>query len=96
LLPTPFVASDRSRLFDRAQRIRQGRFRLVRPRQFCRKRPRLPAGRAQASGPARFQRSRIDLIGRHHGQDHRIGQKSGQRQLAVIHRGAFGTGVEIG
>jgi hypothetical protein len=47
-------------------------------------------------GQGRFQRSRIDLIGRHHGQDHRIGQKSGQRQLAVIHRGAFGTGVEIG
>jgi hypothetical protein len=36
-----------------------------------------------------FQGSRIDLVSRHHGQGHWIAQKIGQRQLAVIHRGAL-------
>jgi hypothetical protein len=41
-----------------------------------------PAGQ---SGQHRFQRRRIHPIGRHHGQGYRIGEKFGQRGLAVIH-----------
>ena len=41
------------------------------------------------SGQGCFQRSRIDLISRHHGQGYWIGQKIGQRQLAVTHRGTL-------
>jgi hypothetical protein len=98
-LPTRFVASDRSPLIDGAQRIREKRFRLVRRRQCCRNRPGCRPGELKPTGQSRqgrFQRGRIDLIGHHHGQDHRIGQKIGQRQLAVIHRGATRVRVEIG
>ena len=35
------------------------------------------------------KRSRIHSIGRHHGQGYRIGEKFGQRELAVIHLGAL-------
>jgi hypothetical protein len=44
----------------------------------------------------RFQRSRIHSICRHHSQSNRIGEKFGQRELAVLHLGALLDGVVIG
>jgi hypothetical protein len=44
----------------------------------------------------RLQLTRIDPIGCHHGEGNRIGEEFGQRELTVIHRVPFRTGVEIG